>query len=197
MPVDDLVDASWLDNEEDISWLEPVVKTPVVASARTDIKITPIPVKLSDEQEFYVKVLQATNWKQDEALSQVLLRFRTAVSVDQISTWWEDEFFCAVVEQRKKSTFAKKGITKAQVLLDARRATDSALTKQPILYKGEPTGYYERNPTAALKGVELMGKELGMFKGEDNTKVTVGIQIIDWTRPRGDTLDGVAEDVTV
>lgn len=77
----------------------------------------------------------------------------------------------AVEEPARERAIEKAAVSKAWVLSELMENVSMAKQAVPVLNKkGEPTGEYQQNLSAANRALELLGKELGMFK--DQLEVT-------------------------
>ena len=180
----------------EFAWLDdapaPLVINASNAPPATSIVIRPVKPSLTGEQETYALVLRSVGWSIDKAREQIIKDYSAMISLKQIDEWWEDDYFCTVIETWRRKTLAKKGITPSQTLLDTRQCVNYAMAKQPVLYKGEPTGYYERDIGAALKGLELLGKAQKVWNDTEKVNVHVEVELIDWAGPKpvGEIIDG-------
>lgn len=71
------------------------------------------------------------------------------------------EYMAWATENRKNPTI----VTREYVLMRLRHVADRAMSAEPVFDKeGQPTGEYKSDFPAANKALELLGKQLGMFK---------------------------------
>jgi hypothetical protein len=84
---------------------------------------------------------------------------------------------------------AGMGFSKEKILLDAEKAKELALTPQPVLFQGQPTGETEVELGAYIRALELQGKALGIGS-EESQKVQVNIDIDYSGRVEGNVIDG-------
>lgn len=71
------------------------------------------------------------------------------------------DYMAYATEHRKNPTI----VTREYVLMRLRHVADRAMSAEPVLDKdGQPTGEYKSDFPAANKALELLGKQLGMFK---------------------------------
>lgn len=77
------------------------------------------------------------------------------------------------MEQLWTTQVRRSGITRQSVLERLNEIIDRCMEKTPITdAHGRPTGNYRWLPTAALRGLEMLGKELGMFVDKRHLSVT-------------------------
>jgi phage terminase small subunit len=70
----------------------------------------------------------------------------------------------AINQQALQLAVKETGVSKAWILGMLKENVERAMGTKPVLDKdGAPTGYYEWNGHVANKGLELLGREIGMF----------------------------------
>lgn len=78
-----------------------------------------------------------------------------------------------VLEQSYVTVIKRSGITRASVLERINEIADRCLERVPITdAHGRATGNYRWNAVGALRALELLGKQLGMFV--DHKRLTIG-----------------------
>lgn len=97
-------------------------------------------------------------------------------SDDTLRKWRQKPDFVAAQSAIQDYALQTMGLSKEKVLMDAERIKELALEETDILYKGEPTGYKERQLGAALRALELQGKGVGIHD-RDPTNVVVNLDI--------------------
>ena len=93
----------------------------------------------------------------------------TAEKVKRVKRWVArvDELMRgrdAINQQALQLAVKETGVSKAWILGMLKENVERAMGTKPVLDKdGAPTGYYEWNGHVANKGLELLGREIGMF----------------------------------
>ncbi len=100
--------------------------------------------------------------------------------------WRQEPDFAEALALTQDWQYKCANITKAQLMLDAQKVKELALTPTPILYKGDAAGYRDEDGIfheytevelgVALRAIEFQGKGLGITD-PDQRGVTVNIDI--------------------
>lgn len=168
---------------DEFGWLDEPAPAIPARHPRTDIEIREADIKLTQYEEEHILALKKHNFDVQKGAREFASWYHQCpMSVPM--EHWDNPAFCDAVEKARRKQLPKRGITPAQTLLDTRKVVDIAMEPQPILYKGEPTGYQEIDAGAALKGLELLGKHQKVWSDESKSQVVIGIELIDWSGPK-------------
>lgn len=93
-----------------------------------------------------------------------------------VTRWFQQPDFKLALDLMKKQYLDTAGLDPDSVMLKAGRVHDLAMTPQPILYMGEPTGFEEVDLSSAMRAVEFLGKVHKMTSGDEaGTRVTLHV----------------------
>lgn len=182
-------DTDWLDEETS--------KLPVRRTRRTSRVKRPKPLilaerKLTSEQRYYVRMLT-------ESLTVAEAERRMASTGypkrcrETYWRWRQKPDFAEALSLMTDWQLKAYGISKERLIMDAEKIKQHALEEQPILYKGDATGYMERELGIAMRAVEFQGKGLGITD-PDQRGVKVNIDIDFSGRAAGVTIEGEFEE---
>jgi phage terminase small subunit len=92
----------------------------------------------------------------------------------------------AIQRQITQKTIQNTALDRAWVLASLKENADRAMQAEPVLdSKGRPTGEYQWNGNVANRALELIGKELGMFKEQiEVADVTKRLEALQQGRER-------------
>lgn len=65
--------------------------------------------------------------------------------------------------QHTKKVIEDSALSKAWVMNRLQEIVERCMQREAVIIDGEPSGEYKFNASAALKGLELIGKEFGMY----------------------------------
>jgi hypothetical protein len=116
--------------------------------------------KLSDAQKVWLTAFRQTNFHKRKALG--LLGDR-APDQSTIFRWRSNEHF-AFLEKALKADLVKDVLERDRLVIRTDNIVEDALERKPILYMGQPTGFFENDPGTALKGNEQLLKLGGHLK---------------------------------
>lgn len=148
---------------------------------KTEIEAIPVSVP----QKYFIDLL-VKNEDHGQCERALVLRYPSVAL--QLEQWWDDSDFLDALQKRKIKGLAKRRVTKADVLIDIRDTVNKCLDPQPILFKGEDTGFREIKAGEALRGLELLGKATKAWADTEGVNVSVEVELLDWSGPgaRGD-----------
>lgn len=198
-------DSDWLGEPEDVvPPMALVVATPDTLAAQ-NVAFASAWGTLSDKQQMVIRALRLYNFNISKTLRE-LVTTGDSVHLRTFYSWKSQEAFAFALK-------AVKAAARAEIL-DADRIhlrldeiAEGAIDGTPILFQGQPTGFYEKNYTAALKATELQMKATKMLgeekeSGFNGRNITLAVQVVmpsGETRtlaPRGVVIDVPAQDVT-
>lgn len=159
----------------DFDWMDNPPAPTQVAELRTEVE--PLPVSVP--QSYFIGLLVKSQDR--EQCERALVKRYPAVTL-QFEQWWEDDDFLDALQKAKIRSLPKNRVTKADVLLDVRKTIDQCLTPQPILFKGEDTGFQEIKAGEAFRGLELLGKATKAWNDDKDVNVIVDVEILDWSK---------------
>ena len=102
--------------------------------------------------------------------------------------WRQQPDFAECITQLQEWQFKIHGIDKSRLIMDAEKIKQEALGDRPILYKGEATGYKDKDLGTAIRALDFQGKALGITDVQ-----TAGVKVnidIDFSG-RAEGVDGV------
>ena len=185
-------DTDWLDEE--------VVKTPAVRKRRRANKtkrpksLVMAERSLTLPQRYYVRMLV-----ESITIAEAERRMADAGFIFNRTTYWTwrkmPDFVEALAHTQDWQVRAH-GINKPGLMLDAEKIKQFALENKPILYKGEATGFEEKELGTAIRALEFQGKGLGITD-PDQRGVKVNIDIDFSGRAAGVTIEGESETMVV
>src|SRR5262245_58302128 len=85
------------------------------------------------------------------------------------------------VQELQEAAAAKAMVTKQWVLDHLKEVVERAMQAEPVLDRdGNPAGEYTFQASSAIRALELIGKELGMFTGrrEDEFNITATLKCL-------------------
>lgn len=179
------VEFDWL-NGNDVDFSGPVEVVPVVVETidpgkaiinkrkRRPAALIRGERKLTPPQRFYAKMLVET--ETIEAAYRRMVDAGYTFHRKTLYNWRQKPKFIEVVHLSQNYLFECLGISKERVMNDAEKIKQIALTPQPILHAGKPTGFNEVLLGPALRALELQGKGVGLNDG-DAQRVQVNIDI--------------------
>lgn len=143
---------------------------------------------LGEPQRIYLDALMESVTKME---ARVKLLVSTGREYDRATCWrWaKSKKFQKALSLRRVLALEDAGITKNGVLLKTQALLGKAMENKPILYKGEPTGFYEYDSTTAAKMIELQGRHLRVWGTDDNAAKAVVHVDIDFTGRRDKEFD--------
>lgn len=99
-------------------------------------------------------------------------------SFDRSTLWrWRKSYkFAHALELAKNYALEQLGVNQGKILLDAEKIKELALEPTPVLWRGKPTGYHERELGTALQALELQRKAAGIG-GDSAQAVQVNVDI--------------------
>lgn len=196
---------SWLDDETaELDWLGAHEERSLVPRVVSPIAV---PAEAGERNALLEKAWQGLRGKQQTYLDALRRHgFNKAATLRALEItgdaphrltvykWTnEDQDFMFVLKVMK-SIARDEVVDPDKLLLRADDIAEQALTPKPILYKGEPTGYYENQPDVALRANEQLMKTQRMLGGEQEEKtfggrsLTLVVQVVQ--------SDGTLKDVT-
>lgn len=187
-------DTDWLDTE--LSKPNSVVRR----TRRTSRKKRPQALilaerKLTPEQRYYLRMI-AESLTIVEAERRMVSTGYPKRARETYWRWRQRPDFAEALSLTTDWQLKAYGISKERLMLDAEKIKQHALEEQPILYKGDDTGFRERELGIALRAVEFQGKGLGITD-PDQRGVKVNIDIDFSGRPAGMTIEGDSETLAV
>ena len=144
--------------------------------------------KLSEPERLYLNALMDSVTKQE---ARVKLLVSTGHEYDRATCWrWsKTKDFQKALSLRRTLALEEAGITKNGILLKTQALLGKSMEQKPILYKGDPTGFYEYDPTTASKMIELQGKHINLW-GTDKEAAQAVVHVdIDFTGRREKEFD--------
>ncbi len=143
---------------------------------------------LSEPERLYLDALMDSVTKME---ARVKLLVGTGHEYDRATCWrWEKtKDFQKALSLKRTLALEEAGITKNGILLKTQALLGKAMEPKPILYKGDPTGYYEYDPTTASKMIEMQGKHIKMWGTDDDAAKAVVHVDIDFTGRRDKEFD--------
>jgi hypothetical protein len=93
-----------------------------------------------------------------------------------VTRWFGRPDFKLALDLMKKLYLDTAGLDPDSVMIKAGRVHDEAMTPQPILYMGEPTGFEQVDLSSAMRSIEFLGKVHKMTSGDEaGTRVTLHV----------------------
>ena len=190
--------SDWLDSAEDEDWLgelapeqvREVVKAAVFDDATPREKGAKPPAglpalegrlvaamrALRPVQRAYLRAYIQAGCNRPAATRSINKRGISLPDGSVITRWFQRPDFKLALDLMKKLYLDTAGLDPDSVLLKAGRIHDVAMTPQPILYMGEPTGFEEVDLSSAMRSVEFLGKVHKMTTGDEaGTRVTLHV----------------------
>lgn len=188
----------WLETDEDEQWLgelapeqvTEVVKAAVFDDASPREKDAKPPAGLpalegrlvaamraiTPVQRAYLRAYIQAGCNRPAATRSINKRGISLPDGSVITRWFQRPDFKLALDLMKKLYLDTAGLDPDSVLLKAGRIHDVAMTPQPILYMGEPTGFEEVDLSNAMRSVEFLGKVHKMTSGDEaGTRVTLHV----------------------
>lgn len=190
------------DFEEDFSWLEPEEPKPrrevaahgtakaLAREGKRPAQLIAAERKLNLMQRTYLVAFQEAGFIRSEALRILKIRGLEPHRVT-IHRWFQQPAFLKALDLRMAYAVTQQGLDKLSVLHKVNAIGDHAL-ERVVKYDKEGNVIDEsfRDLRGALKAMELLGKNQKLWSDEDSgPKITVGIELVDWTKPRGETIE--------
>jgi hypothetical protein len=119
--------------------------------------------ELSVQQKGYLAKLKECNFRQRKAL-EAFGKSKTYAST--VFRWRANEHY-AFIEKAMKADMVKDILERERLIIRQDNIVDDLLEQKPILYQGEPTGFYENQPAAAAKVNETLLRVGGHMKEDD------------------------------
>jgi hypothetical protein len=111
-----------------------------------------------------------------------------------VTRWFQRPDFQLALGLMKRVYLDAAGLDPESVMLKAGKVYETAMTPQPILYMGEPTGFEEVDLSSAMRSVEFLGKVHKMTSGDDGgARVTLHVVNIADKQLRDVEADVVSE----
>lgn len=111
-----------------------------------------------------------------------------------VTRWFQRPDFQLALGLMKRVYLDSAGLDPESVMLKAGQVYETAMTPQPILYMGEPTGFEEVDLSSAMRSVEFLGKVHKMTSGDDGgARVTLHVVNIADKQLRDVEADVVSE----
>lgn len=202
----------WLETDEDASWLgeltpeqvTEVVKAAVFDDATPREKDAKPPAGLpalegrlvaamraiTPVQRAYLRAYIQCGCNRPAATRAINKRGISLPDGSTVTRWFARPEFKLALDLMKKLYLDTAGLDPDSVLIKAGRIHDEAMTPQPILYMGEPTGFEQVDLSSAMRSVEFLGKVHKMTTGDEaGTRVTLHVvNIADKTIRDADTV---------
>lgn len=164
----------------EVALKDPEFVAPTTARRRALIKAMR---RLPPLQRIYLRALEASRFNKNEATEEVE---KLGYKLSRVTVWrWaKSERFSRALELTMEDSLERAGINPNKVLLDVRHIADRCMEKKAILHHGKPTGEYTFDSVSALKALELLGKNKRLWNEDERTRITIGIELIDWSGPK-------------
>lgn len=188
----------WLDTVEDEDWLGPMapeqVREVVTAAVFDDVSSRQVNAKppagmpalegrlvaamraLKPVQRTYLRAYIQTGCIRSAATRALNKRGIGLPDSSAVTRWFGRPDFKLALDLMKKLYLDTAGLDPDSVMIKAGRVHDEAMTPQPILYMGEPTGFEQVDLSSAMRSIEFLGKVHKMTSGDEaGTRVTLHV----------------------
>lgn len=188
----------WLELDGDDEWLEELAPAQVLEvvtaavfddASKRDANAKPPPGMPANEgrlvaamrsirpvQRTYLRAYIAGGCNRSSATRALKARGYSMPDASVVSRWFQREDFLRALDLMKKVYMDSAGLDPTSVMLKAGKVHDEAMTPQPILYMGEPTGFHEVDLSNAMRSIEFLGKVHKMTSGDEaGTRVTLHV----------------------
>lgn len=125
-------------------------------------------VKLKQNQQVFLETLKRCMFN-GRAAERLLARTDEPVSRSSHQQWLRDNAEYRFVYDVMRSVASKNAISRESVILRAAEVAEEAMEPVPILYHGQPTGFFENQKDTALRANEQLAKLGGHMKGDDKS----------------------------
>jgi len=200
----------WLDDEpekkkkaEALPVLVPKGVSPVeipADSEKRNAKVRRVWNKLSRNQQTFLDSLRKHNFNVS-ATARALANTSQAIHRVTANRWAREDEDYAFVLKVMKAIARDEVIDRDRLLLRADEIAEKALEPVPILYQGQPTGFFEHDLRTALSANEQLMKTQKMLGNDQEQQFQQGpALIIQVVQPRGEVIDvtpGVKVDLPV
>ena len=127
-------------------------------------------------QRTYLRAYIAGGCNRSSATRALNARKMALPDSSVITRWFQRPDFLRALDLMKKVYLDSAGLDPTSVMLKAGTVYDKAMTPQPVLYQGEPTGFEQVDLSSAMRSVEFLGKVHKMTSGDEGgTRVTLRV----------------------
>lgn len=154
--------------------------------------------QLKYKQQLYLMTLRRHRFSQSDALKS-LQKTRDAPDRHTVARWARNDENYAFVLKAMKIVARNEIVDPDLLLLRTNEIAEKALERTPILYMGQPTGFYEHDLRTALSATETLMKTQKMINPDEQRSAIVGpglvIQIVQSDGGLRDVTPGVTIDL--
>jgi hypothetical protein len=188
----------WLDAPEDEDWLtelapeqvREIVTAAVFDDASKQDVNAPMPVGLPPNearlvvamkalrpiQRTYLRAYVSAGCSRPAATRALNARRIALPDASVVTRWFQRPDFLRALDLMKKVYLDSAGLDPTSVMLKAGKVHEAAMTPQPILYMGEPTGYEQVDLSSAMRSIEFLGKVHKMTSSDEGgARVTLHV----------------------
>jgi hypothetical protein len=138
--------------------------------------------KVLDKRQQTFLTLCRENKFNERATIRLLELTQHKISRTTLRNWKTGDADFIFVYKVMKTVEAGASIDRERLLLRAEEIAESSLEPTPILYQGQPTGFYENSKDTALRANEQLMKAAGMLKGEEKSQRVV-VRVVNLAGP--------------
>lgn len=187
-----------MSDEEEYSWLEEEPepeKKDVAKISETEVAFVRMRNKLGRLQRILLDASLATRCSKEA--NDLFLKVCPGAVTNRhtLSRWRQSATYKMAMELAQQHLLENdEAFTRNGVLHRNEHIFQEAMEKKPILYKGVPTGYEERNLGSAIQALDQRSKILKLYD-DDKSNAVVNLNI-DFGSYGGGTIEGEAVEVT-
>ena len=135
-------------------------KLPVVVPLENDEKFLRLWMHLDERKRTFLLTWQECNYSERAAAKKLKDTTQT------YRRWANNCEAYRVCRKILRDTAMAEALDKGRLVIENKKIVGLALAKKPILYQGQPTGFFERDLGTALRGNEQLMRAGGHLKEE-------------------------------